>query len=171
MQTVGTISREETARLTDGLLIAEVPVTLNRRIFAYDQLVICGPVFLHEVVRFSGGAKFLFPGIAGADIINFTHPLGALVTSMHVIGHKDTPVRRVIHRAAEFVHAPILCLALVMAGTTLHGMYIGPHEEAWGAAAGLSAQPNVLSMPRAFRRVLSMPPEVYDDLWTAAKAM
>jgi nickel-dependent lactate racemase len=171
LQTIGTISREETARLTDGLLIDEFPVTLNRRIFDYDQLVICGPVFPHEVVGFSGGAKYLFPGIAGADIISFTHWLGALVTSMHVIGQKDTPVRRVIHRAAEFVPKPIVLVALVMEGETLHGMYVGPHEEAWSAAADLSARLNVLTLPHAFRRVLSKPAEIYDDLWTAAKAM
>src|SRR3712207_6269836 len=155
LQTIGTISREETARLTDGLLIDEFSVTLNRRIFDYDQLVICGPVFPHEVVGFSGGAKYLFPGIAGADIINFTHWLGALVTSMDTIGQKDTPVRRVIHRAAEFVQTQILCLALVMEGATLHGIYIGPHEEAWSAAADLSAPLNIITLPHPFRRVLS----------------
>jgi len=171
LQTIGTIPREETVRLTEDLLVAEVPVTLNRRIFDYDQLVICGPVFPHEVVGFSGGAKYLFPGIAGADIINFTHWLGALVTSMETIGVKDTPVRRVIHRAAEFVRKPILCLALVMEGVTLHGMYIGPHEAAWSAAADLSVQLNVLTLPHTFHRILSMPSEIYDDLWTAAKAM
>jgi nickel-dependent lactate racemase len=171
LRTIGTISREETASLTDGLLVDEVPVTLNRLIFDYDQIVICGPVFPHEVVGFSGGAKYLFPGIAGAEIINFTHWLGALVTSMDTIGVKDTPVRRVIHRAAEFVQAPIVCLALVMEGAALHGLYVGPHEEAWSAAADLSAQLNVLTVPRAFDRILSMPSEIYDDLWTAAKAM
>lgn len=169
--TVGTISREETARLTDGLLVDEVPVTLNRKIFDYDQIMICGPVFPHEVVGFSGGAKYLFPGIAGADIINFTHWLGALVTSMDTIGVKDTPVRRVIHRAAEFVDAPVLCLAMVLEGSALHGLYVGPHEEAWSEAADLSSQLNLLTVPRAFDRVLSMPSEIYDDLWTAAKAM
>src|SRR6266487_1735513 len=86
------------------------------------------------------GAKYLFPGIAGAEIINFTHWLGALVTSMRTIGIKDTPIRRVIHRAATFVDKPILCLALVMKGHDLHGLYIGAHTEAWGAAADLSAQ-------------------------------
>jgi lactate racemase len=171
LQTVGMISRDESADLTDGLLATEVPVVLNRLIFDYDQLVICGPVFPHEVVGFSGGAKYLFPGIAGAEIINFTHWLGALVTSMHTIGVKDTPVRRVIHRAAEFVQRPIVCLALVLKGSALHGMYIGPHMEAWSAAADLSAQLNILTLPQTFRRVLSMPAPIYDDLWTAAKAM
>lgn len=171
LQTIGTIERAEAALLTGGLLADAVPVVLNRLICEYDQLIICGPVFPHEVAGFSGGAKYLFPGIAGAEIINFTHWLGALATSMHTIGVKDTPVRRVIHRAAAFVPQPLLCIALVLAGPALHGLYIGPHEQAWSAAADLSAQLNVLSLPRTFRRVLSLPSLIYDDLWTAAKGM
>jgi len=114
LQTIGVISRQEAELLTGGLLVDEVPVTLNRLIFDYEQLIICGPVFPHEVAGFSGGAKYLLPGIAGPDIINFTHWLGALVTSMHTIGFKDTPVRRIIHRAAAFVQTPLLCIALVL---------------------------------------------------------
>ncbi len=171
LQTIGVISRQEAARLTGDLLVDEVPVTLNRLIFEYDQLMICGPVFPHEVAGFSGGAKYLFPGIAGPDIINFTHWLGALVTSMHTIGIEDTPVRRVIQRAAEFVKRPMLCLALVLQGAELHGLYIGPHAEAFSRAADLSAQLNIITVPRPFRRVLSMASTIYDDLWTAAKAM
>ena len=171
LDTIGVISRKEAAALTDGLLGEDVPVTLNQMIFDYDQLVICGPVFPHEVAGFSGGAKYLFPGIAGPDIINFTHWLGALVTSMHTIGVKETPVRRVIHRAAEFVPRPLFCLALVLHGETLRGLYLGSPVEAFEAAADLSAQVNIITVPTAFRRVLSMPSTQYDDLWTAAKAM
>src|SRR5579884_891971 len=171
LQTIGVISRSEADQLTGGLLTADVPVTLNRLIFEYDLLLICGPVFPHEVAGFSVGAKYLFPGIAGPDIINFTHWLGALVTSMRTIGIKDTPVRRVITRAAEFVARPILCLAMVMQGQDLHGLYIGSHTEAWSSAADLSAQLNIISVDRPFRKVLSAPAEMYDDLWTAAKAM
>jgi nickel-dependent lactate racemase len=171
LDTIGVISRKEAAALTDGLLSEDVPVTLNRMIFDYDQLLICGPVFPHEVAGFSGGAKYLFPGIAGPDIINFTHWLGALVTSMHTIGVKETPVRRVMHRAAEFVPRPLFCLALVLRGEMLHGLYFGSPVEAFEAAADLSAQMNIITVPKAFQRVLSMPSHQYDDLWTAAKAM
>nr|BBH89967.1 hypothetical protein KTC_47180 [Thermosporothrix sp. COM3] len=171
LQTIGTISREEAARLTNGLLADEVPVRLNRMIFDYDQLLICGPVFPHEVVGFSGGAKYLFPGIAGPEIIHFTHWLGARLTSMHTIGVKDTYVRRVIHRAAEFVPVPILLLAMVMQGNAFHGLYIGSHLEAFSSAADLSARLNIITVPHPMRRVLSMPSTRYDDLWTAAKAM
>ena len=171
LKEIGTISARELRQITGGLIEADVPVRLNRAIFEYDQIVICGPVFPHEVAGFSGGAKYLFPGIAAGALINTTHWLGALVTSYHTIGVKDTPIRRVIHRAAEFVDHPILCLALVMRGHEFHGLYAGPHEEAWSAAADLSAQLNVLTVPRAFRQVLAMPSTMYADLWTAAKAM
>lgn len=171
LQTIGVISRQEAERLTGGLLIDEIPVTLNRLINEYDQLIICGPVFPHEVAGFSGGAKYLFPGIAGPNIINFTHWLGALITSMKTIGVKDTPVRRVIERAAEFVERPLLCMALVLRGHDLHGLYIGSCKEAWSQAVDLSARLNIITVDQPFRRVLSMPSEMYDDLWTAAKAM
>lgn len=171
LQTIGVIRRDEMAALTGGLFAEDTPVRLNRLIFDYDQLIVCGPVFPHEVAGFSGGAKYLFPGIAGADIINNTHWLGALVTSMKTIGVKDTPVRRVIHRAAEFVSRPILCIAMVLQGEALRGLYIGSYREAWSAAADLSGQLNIVTVPQPFRRVLSMPSEMYDDLWTAAKAM
>ena len=171
LQTIGVIPRLEVDELTGGLLAHDVPVTLNRLIFTYDLLLICGPVFPHEVAGFSGGAKYLFPGIAGPDIINFTHWLGALVTSMHTIGIKDTAVRRVIHRAAEFVKIPILCLAMVLQGQNLHGLYTGTYAEAWSRAADLSAQFNITYVDRPFRKVLSAPARMYDDLWTAAKAM
>jgi lactate racemase len=171
LQTIGVISHAEASDLTGGLLATEVPVTLNRLIFDYDLLLVCGPVFPHEVAGFSGGAKYLFPGIAGPDIINFTHWLGALVTSMHTIGVKDTPVRRIITRAAAFVPQPVLCLALVMRGRNLHGLYTGTLTEAWGQAADLSAQLNILFVDRPYRAVLSAPAEMYHDLWTAAKAM
>ena len=171
LETIGTITRQEAEELTGGLLVDEVPVTLNRVIRDYDQLLICGPVFPHEVAGFSGGAKYLFPGIAGEEIIDFTHWLGALVTSMHTIGVKDTPVRRVIHRAADFVPVPLLCLAMVLQGSNLHGCYFGEYREAFEAAADLSAQLNIIQVERPFRSVLSQPSEMYDDLWTAAKAM
>jgi nickel-dependent lactate racemase len=171
LKTIGVISRQEAERLTTGLLVDEVPVTLNRLISEYDQLIICGPVFPHEVAGFSGGAKYLFPGIAGPEIINFTHWLGALVTSMRTIGIKDTAVRRIIHRAAEFVECPILCFALVLKEQDLHGLYIGHYAEAWNQAADLSARINIITVQQPFKRVLSMPSTIYDDLWTAAKAM
>jgi len=168
---VGAVSADEIDVLTEGLMHEEMPVELNRRILDYDQLVICGPVFPHEVAGFSGGAKYVVPGIAGPEVISITHWLGALVSSMRTIGVKDTAVRRLIHRAAAMVPKPITCIAMVVRGNELHGMWVGGHEDSWSKAADLSAELEIVNVPHGYRRVLSMPSPIYDDLWTAAKAM
>jgi lactate racemase len=168
---IGTVSADEIDELTHGLMHEEMPVELNRSILDYDQLVICGPVFPHEVAGFSGGATYLVPGIAGPEVISITHWLGALVSSMRTIGIKDTAVRRLIHRAAAMVPRPITCIAMVVRGDELHGMWVGGYEDSWSKAADLSAALEIVNVPHGYRRVLSMPSPIYDDLWTAAKAM
>jgi len=168
---VGTISEKEARDLSRGLMGDEVPVAVNKMIFDYDQLIICGPTFPHEVVGFSGGNKYLFPGIAGREIIDATHWLGALLTNVRVNGAQRTPIREIIDRSASFIDVPILSFSLVMRDNHLAGLYSGMPGEAYKQAAGLSAKINIVYVDRPFRRVLSIAPRMYDDLWTAAKAM
>jgi lactate racemase len=169
--TLGTIPAAEIAGLSGGLLSVDVPVSLNRLVLDYDHIVICGPVFPHEVVGFSGGSKYFFPGIAGPDIINFTHWLGAVITSSAVIGAGYTPVRAVIDRAAAMLDRPTSCVSLVVTHDGVAGLYVGTPKESWEAASALSARTHVITVARPFRRVLSVMPAMYDDLWTAAKGM
>ncbi len=168
---IGTISAEEISRLTNGMMAEEVPVSLNRLIQAYDHLIICGPVFPHEVVGFSGGNKYFFPGIAGSEIIDFTHWLGAVLTNYSINGAGYTPVRAVIDRAAAMIEQPASCFSLVVTHEGLAGIYFGNAQEAWQAAADLSAQKHIVYVDKPFKRVISIMPALYDDLWTAAKGM
>ncbi len=169
--TAGVIPADEVATLTDGLLNCDLQVSLNQRILDYDQLIICGPVYPHEVVGFSGGNKYLFPGIAGQEIIDFTHWLGALHTSYAIIGTKHTPVRDVIDRAAELVQTPKLAFCLVVVGEGLEGLFIGDPQEAWSRAADASARVHIRYLEKPVQRVLAVMPQMYDDIWTAAKGM
>jgi nickel-dependent lactate racemase len=169
--TAGTIPASEVGALSKGLLVQDLPVTLNRKIFAYDQLIVCGPVFPHEVVGFSGGNKYFFPGVSGPEVINFTHWLGALITSYEMIGTKSTPVRSIIDRAASFISVPKLCFGLVVTHSGLAGVFAGSPEDAWGQAANLSSRLHIIHVDRPLQRVLSVMPEMYDDLWTGAKGM
>ncbi|MCZ7571530.1 MAG: lactate racemase domain-containing protein [Ardenticatenaceae bacterium] len=169
--TAGVIPSEEVARLTHHLLTQELRVALNRMILDYDQLIICGPVYPHEVVGFSGGNKYLFPGIAGQEIIDFTHWLGALLTSHAIIGTKKTLVRDVIERAANLVPIPKLAFCLVTQGEGVAGLYAGAPAEAWSQAADHSAQVHITYLDRPVQRVFAIMPEMYQDIWTAAKGM
>src|SRR5207253_8174652 len=76
LQRIGVIPESEIHELSNGLFSMDVPVELNKLVFEYDQVIIAGPVFPHEVVGFSGGNKYLFPGISGPELLNFFHWLG-----------------------------------------------------------------------------------------------
>jgi lactate racemase len=172
LTTLGTLTKQDTAHITGGLLSLDVPVSINSRIADYDTLLVLGPVFPHEVVGFSGGNKYFFPGIAGPEILNFFHWLGALITNASIIGVKDTPVRRVVDRAAVLIPNQRRAITFVVASdASLHGLFYGTPEAAWDAAADLSSQVHIVRYPKPFRQVLSCAPPMYDDLWVAGKCM
>jgi lactate racemase len=175
LTSLGVIDQDEIKQIAGASwhpsLPDEVDIRINKAVLEYDRILILGPVFPHEVVGFSGGAKYLFPGISGPDVINATHWLGALATVVGTIGIKDTPVRTMIHAAAQRLKTPVALAALVVEGHDLAAIFVGDMVEAWDAAADLSSQRHIRWYTQPFRRVLSCAPPMYDELWTAAKAM
>ena len=169
---IGTLTKADTRELSDGLFELDVPVEINKRVLDYDQIVIIGPVFPHEVVGFSGGNKYLFPGVAGPEILNFFHWLGGCVTNPMTIGNKWTPVRRVVDRVGAMVKVSKLCMAMVVRpDKSLAGLFIGTPEAAWDAAADVSRTEHIVFRDRPYHTVLSCAPKMYEDIWTAGKAM
>jgi nickel-dependent lactate racemase len=166
---IGTIDEEEVARISGGLMRQRVDVTINRLVLEYDLLLIVGPTFPHEVVGFSGGNKYLFPGISGKEIIDMFHWLGALITNPAIIGTKHTPVRDVVERAAALVPVERKCASLVVEGTELAGLYVGDPRDTWSAAADLSNEIHIVYKDKPFERVLSCAPPMYDELWVGGK--
>lgn len=168
---VGRFSRADIREITEGRFEMDVSVTCNRMVLDYDLVVIVGPVFPHEVVGFSGGNKYLFPGIAGQEIIDFFHWLGAVITNPVIIGNKWTPVRRVVDRAAAMLKVERRALCMVVKHHDLAGLYAGTPEDAWSAAADLSRDLHTEYHAKPFHTVLSCAPEMYDDIWTGGKCM
>ena len=171
LRRIGTLSPRETDELSSGLFSMEVPVDINTRLFDYDEVVIIGPVFPHEVVGFSGGNKYLFPGVAGPEILNFFHWLGAVVTNPMIIGHKWTPVRKVVDRAAALLTIPKRCLCMVVEKGGLAGLFAGTPESAWDEASELSRKLHITYKPKPFHTILSCAPPMYDELWVGGKCM
>ncbi len=171
LKNIGTISAEEIKKLSDGLFAMEVPVNVSQRIFDYDQLIIVGPVFPHEVVGFSGGNKYLFPGVSGPEVLNFFHWLGAVVTNPMIIGNKYTPVRKVVDYAGSMVTVPKLAFCMVVDHGQLAGLFVGSPENAWDQASDLSRKLHITYMEHSFKTVLSCAPLMYDELWVGGKCM
>ena len=178
LRNVGKITKEESGELSGGLLAEEVPVEVNARVFDYDQLLIIGPVFPHEVVGFSGGNKYLFPGVSGPTVLNYFHWLGALVTNPMIIGNKWTPVRKVVDKAASLVPVPKRCFCMVVTpgdpghgGGGLAGLTFGDPTSAWDAASDISRRVHITYKERPFHTVLSCAPKMYDEMWVGGKCM
>jgi nickel-dependent lactate racemase len=172
LRRIGVIPAEEIRELSGGLFAMDVPVEINARVFDYDRIVIVGPVFPHEVVGFSGGNKYLFPGISGPELLNFFHWLGAVITTPRIIGSKWTAVRKIVDRAGAMLEIDKLCVAMVVrSDKSLAGLFIGTPEKAWDEASELSRKIHIIYKDAPFHTILSCAPEMYSELWTAGKAM
>jgi nickel-dependent lactate racemase len=171
LTSIGKITADEINEITDGLFQEKVDIRINKLILEYDEFFILGPVFPHEVVGFSGGHKYIFPGIAGEEIINFFHWLGAVCTNPVINGNVWTPPRKVVEKAASFIKIPRKLFAIVAVNDTLKGLFIGDCVEAWEKAAQLSEKVHVVYKDKPYKTILGIAPKMYDDIWTAAKAM
>ena len=168
---VGAFTEDDIAELSGGLLRQGAEVTLNRRVLDYDLVCVVGPVFPHEVVGFSGGNKYFYRGVAGEDILNLFHWLGALITNYAINGTKHTPVRAVVDRAAAMIPVEKRCFCLTQVKKDTKAIFFGTPEEAWDRAADLSAKTHIVYKDRPFKSVLAMAPPMYDEIWVAGKCM
>jgi nickel-dependent lactate racemase len=170
---VGTIGADRIAELSEGRFRHQsVNVRLNRAVVEHDVTLVVGPVFPHEVVGFSGGNKYFFPGVSSQEVINLSHWLGALITSAEIIGTRGTtPVRALIDEAVSLVPGDKLafCVVVKSGSKALHSMAFGEPWAAWAAAADVAAETHVRYLDAPVRRVLSIIPAMYHDMWTAAK--
>jgi nickel-dependent lactate racemase len=169
---VGTLSSETVGELSGGRLDEAVEVRINRLVLESDVSIIVGPVLPHEVVGFSGGNKYLFPGLSGQELIDVTHWLGVLLTSREIIGARGvTPVRALVDAAASLVpgerHA--LCVVVDHATGGLRSLAFGDPVVAWAAAADVSSRTHIVYLQDPVPRALSLVPRRYPDLWTGAK--
>jgi len=177
LTTIGELSAERVAQLTNGLISDAVSVNLNRRLAPgiYDTILIFSATVPHEVAGFAGGAKYLFPGVAGPDLTHATHWLGALASIENVIGRVETPTRHMIEAAADFVPAQIITLNSVVTRDDnnrlrTHALFTGDFRSAFRAAAEVSKQVHIKYTGRKYKRVVALLDEHYDELWVGGKA-
>jgi len=187
---LGTVPASRIAELSEGRMRLPVPVLLNRAVVEHDIALVVGPVLPHEVVGISGGNKYFFPGVGGQKIIDVSHWLGALITSAEIIGTTGiTPVRALIDDGAALIPSEKLALCVVTAevadgaadgavdaavpspilGSGLHSVSFGDTRASWASAAEVCAATHVTYLTAPVRRVLSIVPAMYDEIWTAAK--
>ena len=177
---LGTIAGARIEELSGGRMSGDVEVLLNRAVVDHDVALVVGPVLPHEVVGMSGGNKYFFPGVAGQKIIDVSHWLGALITSAEIIGTTAlTPVRALINDGAALIPAETYAFCVVTAeasggpdddkSSALHSISFGDCIGSWEDAAQIAAATHVTYLDAPVRRVLSLVPAMYGEIWTGAK--
>jgi lactate racemase len=174
---IGEISAEKVGELTGGIFSESISVTLNRLISPefYDCILVFSSTVPHEVAGFSGGAKYFFPGVSGRELTNATHWLGALSQIENIIGRIETPPRRLIDAAAEFVQVPVVCFNSVVTRTEEnhlrnHALLIGDIKQGFRAAAEISREVHIKYVPKKYCCVIALLDEHYDEMWVGGKA-
>jgi nickel-dependent lactate racemase len=175
--TIGELSAGTVRALTNGLIDTAVPVSINKLLAPgiYDTVIVFGATVPHEVAGFAGGAKYFFPGVAGAELTHMTHWLGALAGIENIIGQVDTPTRRLIEAATDLIQARIISLNTVVTRTSddelvTYALFGGDIREAFRRAAEVSRQVHIRYTGRKYKKVIALLDPHYDELWVGGKA-
>lgn len=175
--TIGELSAAEVCQITGGLFNESIPLAVNRLAApgVYDVILIFGATVPHEVAGFAGGAKYFFPGIAGAELTHKTHWLAALATIEKIIGRIETPTRHLIEAAADHISARVIAFTSVVTRTDddhlqTHALFGGDYRSSLRRAAEVSRGVHIKYTGRRYKRVIALLDEHYEDLWLGGKA-
>ena len=159
----------------------DMRIRVNAKLLEYDRLVLLTRVQPHEVAGFAGGAKQIFPGVSGPEMISLLHAIGSLRTNRGIHGVMPNPVRDLIDDMALNLPVPITSIGLVIDDDSdaINGAFVQPDgwRECVEQAAELSAAVNIRYVPRRVRRVVAALPRrkdgswLYPDFWTGAKGV
>jgi len=174
---IGELSAETVREITGGLFNESIELKINSLLApgVYDLVLIFGATVPHEVAGFAGGAKYFFPGVAGAELTHKTHWLAALATIEKIIGRIETPTRHMIEAAADHISADVISFTSVCTRTEAdllrtHALFAGDYRLALRSAADISSRVHIKYTGRKYKRVVALLDEHYDDLWVGGKA-
>ena len=173
--TSGTIGAERIAELSDGMLRRRPSrCGINRAVVEHDVTLIVGPVFPHEVVGFSGGNKYLFPGVVRPG----GHRLLALARRAdhqrrdhrHPRHHPGPRADRRGRRRWSPASGSRSAWSCSPAPAALHAAAFGDPQAAWAAAADVvGARPTSATSTRRCAACCRSSRAKYEDMWTGAK--
>ena len=103
IMTVGTVSSDYIAAITNGMVEFPWPVQLNKLIWkgGHDLILSIGQVVPHEVIGMANYNKNILIGTGGAEGINKSHYIGAVYGLERIMGRADNPVRKLLNYASD----------------------------------------------------------------------
>jgi nickel-dependent lactate racemase len=179
--TLGEVPGSYVNEVTRGAIDYSWPAQVNKLLVNgnFDLILSIGQVVPHEVSGMANYNKNIFVGTGGADGINKSHFIGAAYGMEKMMGHTDTPVRRIFNYASEKFanHLPIVYVLTVVGSDkkgTLRtfGLFIGDDHDVYNKAAELSLKVNFHLLEKPLSKVVVwLDPSEFKSTWLGNKSI
>ncbi|MDD3080376.1 MAG: lactate racemase domain-containing protein [Paludibacter sp.] len=180
--TVGFVPAEFVKEVSEGAVDFPWPAQVNKLLLEgnFDLILSIGQVVPHEVVGMANYNKNIFVGTGGVEGINKSHFVGAAYGMERMMGHADTPVRRIFNYASEYFtnHLPIVYVQTVVGldksdgKIKCRGMFIGDDYSVFDKAAKLALQVNFDLLDRPLKKVVVyLDPTEFKSTWLGNKSI
>lgn len=179
---VGEVPAEFVKEVSEGAVDFPWPAQVNKLLLSgnFDLILSIGQVVPHEVVGMANYNKNVFVGTGGVEGINKSHFVGAAYGMERMMGHADTPVRRIFNYASDNFtnHMPILYVQTVVGldktdgKVKARGLFIGDDYEVFDKAAKLSLQVNFEMLDKPLKKVVVwLDPTEFKSTWLGNKSV
>lgn len=179
--TLGTVPAEFVNEVSEGAVSYPWPAQVNKLLIEgeFDLILSIGQVVPHEVVGMANYNKNILVGTGGSEGINKSHFIGAAYGMEKMMGHADTPVRKVFNYASEKFtsHLPIVYVQTVVGlnkegQLQTYGLFIGDDYSVFDKAAGLSLKVNFEIVDKPLKKVIVwLDPKEFKSTWLGNKSV
>ena len=179
--TIGEVPSVYVDEVTEGIWQKPWPAQMNKLVWngQHDLIISIGQVVPHEVIGMANYNKNIFVGTGGTKGINESHFIGAAFGMERMMGKTNTPLRKILNYAeAKFCkELPILYILTVIDHTDTgelitRGLFIGDDVECFEAAAKLSSEVNITTLPKRLEKVVVyLDPNEFHSTWLGNKAI
>ena len=180
--TLGIVPSEFVKEVSEGAVDFPWPAQVNKllRDGNFDLILSIGQVVPHEVVGMANYNKNIFVGTGGVEGINKSHFVGAAYGMERMMGHADTPVRRIFNYASDHFanYLPIVYVQTVVGldksdgKVKCRGLYIGDDFEVFDKAAKLALEVNFEMLDRPLKKVVVyLDPTEFKSTWLGNKSI
>ena len=156
----------EFGRTSDG-----TRVTANRLLAEHDFILGLGGIVPHRVKGFSGGAKIVFPGVSGREMMERNQWQASLLMSETVMGHPENPMRLRMEEAARLAGLKYIVNLVSDAAGRIVGCFAGDPVAAHREGCKLSRNVHAVRLPARADIVLTDAHPADRDFWQSAKGL
>ena len=179
--TLGEVPAEYVKSVTNDAVDFSWPAQVNKLLLEgdYDLILSIGQVVPHEVVGMANHNKNILVGTGGVEGINKSHYVGAAYGMEKMMGHADTPVRRIFNYASEeyLKELPIVYVLTVVGVNKVgklqtYGLFVGDSLDVFDMAAKLSLQVNFQMVDEPLDKVVVwLDPKEFKSTWLGNKSI